>query len=412
MFNSEGTLKHLAFFEELAQLEESDTTWRAITAGLVVLRLVDAWVEEGPRVVTADAWGLRAVRSAIEEVTERSPVRAILNSIVDALEASPVSNLQSVAPRLMAYGQALEYDASMTLAADVYRTIIAYTHPIDDADVAILAHLRMGSCLRAADDIHGAAGAYETAGRVANAVGDIMGVLRARIGDAQIAVRRGNLPKAEEILDETIARAAAPELREVRSRALHDRSTVAHHRGQFDLAVQLAYDALGCSVSARERDRILGDIAGSFAELGVLTAARDAYLVLAATAQEQYVRWASALNLMDIAAREMAQPAFERYRRELECASLPPHMQANFELMAGQGYSRFGDSEEARNYLERARSLAETHGYGQLLFEAEKELAELQRAKRFAPEVSAAVPSDLIDVASRLRRMREVAVPG
>lgn len=411
MFNSEGALKHLAFFEELALREESDAAWRSISAGLVVLRLVDAWVEDGPRVVTADAWGLRAVRSAIEEVTERTPVRAILNSIVDALEASPASNLQSVAPRLMAYGQALEYEAQMSLAADVYQTIIAYTHPIEDADVAIMAHLRLGSCRRTTDDVHGAAQAYETAAQVANAVGDIMGVLRARIGDAQIAVRRGNLPRAEEILDETIARASAPELREVRSRALHDRSTVAHHRGQFDLAIRLAYDALECSVSARERDRILADIAGSFVELGVLTAARDAYLVLAATAQEQFVRWASTLNLMDIAAREGAQPTFEHYRRELAAANMPPYFVASFELTAGQGYRRIGAADDARAHLARARAMAEQHGFGQIIFEAEEQLAALERSTPLWPKLSVVVSDELSGIASTLRRMREEAVP-
>ena len=37
-------LRHAAFFSELSSLGDSDSSWRAVTAGLVVLRLVDAWV--------------------------------------------------------------------------------------------------------------------------------------------------------------------------------------------------------------------------------------------------------------------------------------------------------------------------------------------------------------------------------
>ena len=53
-----------------------------------------------------------------------------------------------------------------------------------------------------------AAAAYEQASRVALAAGDMIGVLRGRIGDAKIAMARGNMPQAESILDETIERRA------------------------------------------------------------------------------------------------------------------------------------------------------------------------------------------------------------
>src|SRR3712207_3703847 len=59
VFEHDRTLRHLAFFEELSALDEGDAEWRAMSAGLVVLRLVDAWMEEGAHVVTGDAWGLR-----------------------------------------------------------------------------------------------------------------------------------------------------------------------------------------------------------------------------------------------------------------------------------------------------------------------------------------------------------------
>ena len=407
MLDSQGALTDAAFLEELSREDESETTRAAVAAGLAVLRLVRAWAAAGG---APAAQIVPPVRAAIDDLTERTPMRAILASVVEALESSPGPSMQSVAPRLIAYGQALEYEAKMALAAEVYRTVIAYTHPAEDADMAIMAHLRLGFCLYMRNDMEGARCTYAAAGQLGETSGDVIGVLRARIGEAQIAMRRGNLPRAEEILDDTIARAAAPELRDVRSRALHDRSAVAYLRGDYRLAGRLAEDSLQCCVGIQQRERVLANIAGIFAALGVLDTARDAYLVLATTAQEQLVRWASALNLLEITAREMARPPFERFRRELESADLPPDMMANFHLIAGQGYGRLGEPHQARSYLERARTLAEEPRFGQILFEAERELRMLPTRRDHVPDVSADVPEDLLALASRIREMREATV--
>ena len=156
------SLKHLAFFDALAAHKGGeDSSWRALTAGLSVLRLVDAWIEER-HVVAADArgGGIRAVRSAIEELDDTTPVRAILGSIVNAVEQSETVELHALAPRLMAYAQVLEYDAKWPLAIDVYRTIIAHTHPVEDADIVTMAQLRLGFCLRTLRELTASDEAY------------------------------------------------------------------------------------------------------------------------------------------------------------------------------------------------------------------------------------------------------------
>ena len=79
------SMRHRAFFTELASLGDADPSWRAVTAGLVVLRLVEAWVEEGAGVVAADSWGVRSVRTAIEDMPEGMPARTLLSGVVDAL---------------------------------------------------------------------------------------------------------------------------------------------------------------------------------------------------------------------------------------------------------------------------------------------------------------------------------------
>ncbi|HVE48070.1 MAG TPA: hypothetical protein VNG69_00465 [Casimicrobiaceae bacterium] len=409
VFESNRTLRHLAFFEDLTALDESDAEWRCVTAGLVVLRLVDAWMDEGPHTVTADAWGVRAVRVAIEEVEDDAPVRAILGSVLDAMEGSAVADMSAVAPRLLAYAQALEFGARYALAADVYRQVIGHTHPVEESDIAVTAHLQLAKCLRLTGKIGAATEAYEMAAQVAHSSNDIVGVLNARMGNAKIAIERGNLPRAEQLLDDTIASATRPGLEEVRSKALHDRAGVAFYRGNYEQSIRFAYEAMTVATNPRDRDRVLGDLATAFMRLGVLSAARDAYLVLSVTAQEQWTRWLATMNLMEIASRDGAETVFERYRRELASASLPPIIAADYYIQAGEGYQRLGRTDLACGYLERALAIANEHHFNQVVFYVEEALQKVAWLTRAPPLAAPEPSSDVQEIAGALRRMRDIA---
>src|SRR5687768_10138701 len=104
------TLRHLPFFEALGALDETSPDWAATTAGLVVLRQFDAWLDEGPSAVAPESWGTRAVREAVDTIHSGTPVRGLLSGIVDAMVASPVAAVGAVVPRLMAYARALDLD--------------------------------------------------------------------------------------------------------------------------------------------------------------------------------------------------------------------------------------------------------------------------------------------------------------
>jgi tetratricopeptide (TPR) repeat protein len=401
-------LRHQAFFTELASLEDADPSWRAVTAGLVVLRLVDAWVEEGAGVVAADNWGVRSVRAAVEDMPEGMPARTLLAGVVEALVSSR-GDLHAVAPRLMAYARSLELDALWSLGADVYDTILAHVHPVEDADVAVNALLRRGHCLRELGDHAAATAAFGAAGEVAHRVGDMIGQLRARIGEAKLMTARGNLPAADALLERTVADATAHDLKEVRALATHDRSQVAHLRGQYDVAVRLAYEAMRDAENEIQRDRVLGDLAASFYMLGVKSAAQDAFLIIAATAREQYQRWVATINLMELAAEEGVSIQFERHRQQLATAKLPPVLQAQFELHVGRGYQTFGEYTAARTWLERAVRTASAHSLNQLVFEAETALSK--REPSTVEKVTAApfqISGEISEIATELKEMREL----
>lgn len=407
MFESEHKLRHLPFFEEIASLGEGTPEWYAGMAGVVVLRLVDAWIEDGPRVVAADDWGMRSVRNAIGELESNAKLQSILSSIVEVLESSTVVDMGVLSPRMMAYGQLLEYDAKWSLASDVYTSIVAHTHPVQEADVASQAQLRRGFCLRQMGDLPASLLAYQTAGEIARGANDMVGMLRARIGEAKGAIARGNMPYAREILDETIDRADRHGLGAVKAMALHDRSSVSFLSGEYELAIRLAYDALSGTDSARERDRILGDIASSFFRLGVHSAARDAYLILAATAQEQYTRWLATLNLMEVAAVDGDELLFEQYRRSVDVRLLPAQLEVLYWLQGGKSYEQFGKLNDARAFLEKALSFAEEQEFYQFVFEADAALRGLGSTQRRRVPSSVLFDEEVETIATRLSAQRQ-----
>ncbi|HEY9515929.1 MAG TPA: hypothetical protein VIQ74_09640 [Gemmatimonadaceae bacterium] len=415
MGHPEIRLPHFVFFEALAQEQSEDTPeWRATSAGLLTLRYFDAWVLDTTRDGQGDSWGVRLVRRRVEEISPGTPIRALLLSILDAMSSKSCTGPAAVAPRLMAYARALQFEAKWSLAADVYGTVISHADAASDPDLVISAHMALGACLRVLARWEDAVGAYAVAGLVAEGIGDVMGVLRARVAEANLATDRGNLPLAEEILDDTIERAEEPELIEVRSIALHDRAIVAYHRGQLNSAITMAYAALGGMRDQASRDRVLVDIGGLFWELGLYSAARDANLVLAATAQEQYTRWVATINLLEMAAVDRVEPAFEQYRRELSDADLPATLSAQYHYHLALGYQMFDRVDDARISFERALTIASAHNVNQLVIKAEQGLESLESGKSLvAPEKKGAdLPPAVTEVASAIREMRALAEVG
>jgi tetratricopeptide (TPR) repeat protein len=405
-------VRHVPFLTELGDLDDRSPAWRAVSAGLVVLRLVDAWMVEGAAAVAADEWGLRSVQAAIDEMPPGMPARTVLRGVVEVMKSSSTSDMDTIAPRLMAYARSLDLDAKWALAADVYETVIAHVHPIEQSDVAINAHIRLAFTLRALGKIDRSAAAYGAASKLASASGDLVGVLRAEIGAARIAITRGNLPEAERDLDAAILRARGQGFENVRAAALQERATVAHLRGQYDAAVRFAYEALGQMDDPINRDRLLSDIASSFYMLGARSVARDAYLVLEATAQEQYQRWVAAINLMEIASAEGSMTIFERYRRNLLEQPLPPVLQAQLHLHIGNGYLALGEVTPARAAIRKARELAEGFQFNQLLFAAEERLASVGEPRVESPTESELTAVDLREIAQEIRRRgQELAKP-
>ena len=370
-------LAHIAYFEALASIEdETNPEWKSILAGLVVLRLVDSWLDLGTQVVTADVTGLKAVRHAIAEVFEGDPIRSILYRLIDTLEQTETAGIRAIAPQFIAYGQALQYAESLHLALDVFVSIRDRAKAVHDNTLAIQAALQVAKISRNLGNLSESDELYLSVIHDAEAAGDIASSIRAQIGRTDIIATRGDLPAAGKILEDLAEKAIACGLMDIYGNVLNDRAALAFKKGDYNLAVRLGYQALEYTRDAIVRDRILGDMAVSFAQMGHLSASRDANLLIAATAQEQSVRWIALINLMYTAILEGHEVAFEQYRSTLAHANMTPRSEAHYRVDAGRGLLKFGRTDLANVELARARDLAERYSMNQLIFEIEAILAQ------------------------------------
>lgn len=405
-------LKHLAFFETLGHMPEDSPGAFATTAGLLTLRLVDHWLEAGPVMVQPESLSVRAVRQAIIAAGPKEPLRDVLLGLCNTMQTLREVDVAPLLPRIFAYAGLLERQGEFALASDVYETSVRLANEEYDGDLVLDAHMRLGHCYRVLSRFAEAEAAFTEAGRLAKKRGEPARVLRSGIGIANVVFYRGDLPKAEKMLEKIAAACQAGGFAAERAQAVHSLATVARKRGQFHHAVALAYDALQFTPSPGERERILGDLGAIFIAMERFDAARDALLVLEATAVAVTMRLTARVNLLALAARAGDHELFVRSREQLRPAELPPNLHVNYLIESARGFRRFGDSAQARLLLEAAQGFAEVHSLNSSIFEIEQMLLEKETPAREAVGTPSAVhETRAADVASGLRLMA-VALEG
>jgi tetratricopeptide (TPR) repeat protein len=406
-------IRHQVYFDTLGSMKEDSASWRSTFAGLSILRLVDTYADAGSPNNPGGWAQLHSVQAAVEAIGEGNPVRGVLTAVFEAVtKQGAVDDVVSTA--LLAYGRALDYEASWGLATDVFSTVARLTRPEKNARLAVEAHTAVGGAARRNGEWDISARAYSQAAFIADTLGDRPGVLTVQIGIANTYLAKGNLPQAETILDDVIVQARDQEIPEVQGMAIHSRATVAQRRGEHAEGVRLCYEALNLCSKPMARDAVLADIAAGLSELGMFQASRDAQLILANTSQSQWVRWQASINLMELASRDGAEDAFDSYASELAETKLGPAHRAYFLLFRGEGLDRFGKYDAAEEALRAAANFAADNQLHQVAFEAEAALARLQvsrveaRRER-ALSVQGTWSEDLSHVVTGLSHLREAA---
>ncbi|MEP6858002.1 MAG: hypothetical protein ABI994_06415 [Gemmatimonadales bacterium] len=406
-------IRHQVYFDTLGSTKEDSASWRATFAGLSILRLVDTFADAGSPHDPGGWAQLHSVQAAVEAIGEGNPVRSVLATVFDAVTGQGAID-DVVSSALVAYGRALDYEASWGLATDVFLTVARLTRPEKNARLAVEAHVAAGGAARRNGDWDTSARAYSQAAFIADTLGDRPGVLTVQVGIANTYLAKGNLPQAETILDDVIVQARDQDFPEIQGMALHSRASIAQRRGEHAEGVKLGYEALNLCAKPAARDAVLADIAAGLSELGMIDAARDAHLILANTSQMQWVQWQATINLMELAGREGNEDAFESYAAQLSATNLSPAHKAYFLLFRGEGLATFGKHGDAEENLRAAASFAADNQLHQIAFEADAALSRLHATqsdarREKASRVRATWSEDLTHVVAGLSRLREVA---
>jgi tetratricopeptide (TPR) repeat protein len=379
-------LPHRAYIEALADAPEGSPAWHAIVAGYAALQLFESWMDGGVGTAVPSMLDVRRVRRYVEAVPELHPGRRCLAQLVDAIDAAteadegePIARRAEVGRLLASYAKLLQYDAQWGLAADVHGTIVEFAQRTSDVARMLDSMLMRGYSLRMQGRLDEASDAYAALRAAATAAGDERYRLESHLSDAKVAVDRGNFPVARELLDRTIAEARRTDCRVIVSKGLTDRARIAAMQHDHELALACSYEALELASDTVDRERILSNIALTFSQMGLRDAARDAALLVAATAQDRNTRLTALVNLMELAHQDGRELVFEQYRRDLAREDLTPYLDVVYLEACAEGCRAFGRASEARHAAQRMLEVAERHGLNEFVLKAESLLRDAER---------------------------------
>jgi tetratricopeptide (TPR) repeat protein len=413
-------LPHRAYIEALADAPEGSATWHAIVAGYAALQLFESWMDGGVGTAAPSMLDVRRVRRYVEAVPEMHPGRRCLTQLVERIEAANADGDADASDRraevgrvLASYGKLLQYDAQWGLVADVHGTLVEFAQRTSDVPRMLDSMLMRGYGLRMQGRFAEASDVYAALRAAAIAAGDEHYRLESELSDAKIAIDRGNFPMARELLDRAIAEARRIECRAIVSKGLTDRARVAAVHGEHDFALACSYEALELADDAADRERILSNIALTFAQMGLRESARDAALLVAATAQDRNTRLTALVNLMELAYQDGRELVFEQYRRELSREELTPYLETVYYEACAEGFSALGHAAEARHAAQRMLEVAERHGLNEFVLKAEL-LVRAAGARPAAPPIEPrAFTAQTRKIARAIARMRVAAgLPG
>jgi tetratricopeptide (TPR) repeat protein len=398
------TLKHLPFFEVLANAPEGSEEAKLATAGLLSLRMIDHWVLAGPAIVEPESVSVRSVRQAIMALPPREPVRESLLTIVNTMQMLRNVDLIPVLPRVFAYAQLLErHHGKLALAADAYESVIRLVDPEFDSEITMDAYNRLAICQRKTGSLDLAQETSSVLVKLATRKKDRARMLRGKIELGTLSMMRGNLPDAESKFVAVEVEAERYELTTERGLALHNRAVIASRAGRPADAVLIAHRCLKVTEEPIARERILADLAAFLISLEQYESAADALRILDVTAVTEEPRQVAKVNLLVVAARTGDRKLFETMKAELAGLELPVELQVNVLIESARGLFGFADLDQANELLSEAAELAERHSLGRSIVEID-ELRRVPVAARARthPVTPLAATSE---VASDLRRM-------
>ena len=120
-------LRHLPWFQFIADHDDGSEMRRIVEPGFFLVRLVDHFVLAGPVMIAPESVSVASVRRLIGEMPAGHAHRPLILSVLNQLQQRTDGDVRSVLPALRLYARALEQEPwGRTLACDVQATVREY----------------------------------------------------------------------------------------------------------------------------------------------------------------------------------------------------------------------------------------------------------------------------------------------
>lgn len=325
--------------------------------------------------------------------------------VLDALEAGA---LETLSAELVELADSVEAQGHDHGALELYRCAYEVAASLLAARPAVNAARLMGRLLRRRADWVGAQNWFLTAREIADLAGYRDITAHALVGLAGIKKETGNLPAARSGFDEALAEAERSGDADTIALVHHGLLGLEHAMGNLEEGLRHGWIAVATYDNEGGRTRCMASLAGALADYGDRSAAEDAWSVVAHSSQERYYQIYAHDALAYLAALRGDGVAFEAHARacdDLDWESGSLSAKAEILYYRGLSCQALGRDELARQWLQRAVSFAEEHGFNRILFAAEEALQA--RPETSSPEPPPAAPRELRE---GLRAMRQELV--
>jgi hypothetical protein len=186
--------------------------------------------------------------------------------------------------------------------------------------------------------------------------------LQSQSGYVSNLIVRGRLTDAKRIISAVATEAKSLEMMDLHTEALVIQSNIALEQRDYLAGIHIGQAAITYAPGQVARDLLLASIGGASVGYGDHDTAKKILIPLSRRAQGERVRQNALVNLLEVAAKDGDQPAFERYRQKLDGTLTLPVIQAHYHLFLGKGYHNFGSVSKAIEEQQRALAIADRYG--------------------------------------------------
>ncbi len=397
--------------EDLEGRESDEIEGRRIAQRFIVGRLVRKLLDDD--LVVAPERLTEQVRRAREELSA-APLAKVTkleaekwSRVLGGLESGAMDALSADLVDLADTVEAQGHDHG---ALELYQCAYEVAASVLAARPAVNAARLMGRLLRRRADWAGAQKWFLATREIADLAGYRDIAAHALVGLAGIKKETGNLPAARAGFGEALVEAEHSGDRDTIALVHHGLLGLEQAAGNLDTALRHGWTAVATYENEAGRTRCMASLAGALIEYGDRDAAENAWLLVAHSTPERYYQLYANDALGHLAALRGDRAAFEARTRvadALDWESGSLSAKAEILYYRGLSYRALGEHDLAEEWLSRAVAFADEHGYNQVLFQAEKALAERPEIAATEAAPSPAAPRELRE---GLRAMRQELV--